>query len=265
MGLFRPGPRVGVLEVYGPLLGSHRIATYDRMFTGVRENRHLRALVVDIDSPGGSAPGADLLYHSLRRVAEKKPVVAFIRSVGASGAYYLACAATRIVASPAALVGSIGVISVQPVAQGLIDRLGLGVYVYKGGAHKDLGAFWRTPSVEEQARLQGLVDQFYAAFVQVVAQARRLDEAQARERATGEVFLAPRAKELGLVDELGGFQQAVELAARLARVPPRAAWLRPRRPLLERLLGRLGPSLLEGVERRLAEALLPGVYYLPPR
>jgi protease-4 len=252
---------VGVVELFGVVGSSIRVPVYARIFEHLRRDRRFRAVVVDIDSPGGTAAGSDYLYHSLARLAERKPVVAFIRGVGASGAYYISCAATRVVAIPTALVGSIGVLSVRPVLQELLRRLGIGFAVYKGGRLKDMWGFWRSPTPEEGAKLQELVDEFYNAFIRVVARGRQMDEARVRELATGELFTARRAKELGLIDEVGDLERSIELAAEMGRVRRRPIWVRPRRPFLERLVGRFAQSLAEEVVGEVEKRLSTGVYF----
>src|SRR5437764_7475724 len=109
-------PVVAVAEFYEIIRGGRRSAEYITLLNALRRNRQVRAVVLDIDSPGGSATASEHLYLAARKLAERKPVVAFVRGVGASGAYMLACGATRIVALPGAVVGSIGVISLRPIA-----------------------------------------------------------------------------------------------------------------------------------------------------
>jgi protease-4 len=260
------------MELHGVIGNAVRPSLYDPLLSAVGRSRLLRALVLDIDSPGGAAAASHDLYAAVRRVAERKPVVAFIRGMGTSGAYYLSCAATRIIALPTSLVGSIGVLSVRPVAEVLLQRLGLSMAVHKGGRLKDMSGFWRPPTPEEDQKLQGLIDGIYEVFVQVVAQGRRLELAKVREYATGEVFLAQQAREMGLVDELGDMETALDQAAQLAGVRRRAVYLRPRRPFLRRLIGgmaeELSRALVEEVELRLQGRVLmrssPGTFTLFP-
>ena len=182
-------------------------------------------------------------------------MVASIRGTGASGAYMIGCAARQIVASPGAIIGSIGVISVRPVLEELLGRVGIGVNVNKSGAYKDMGAFWREATPEEQQKMQTLIDDFFDVFVSIVAQSRNMDEATVRSRATGEVFIASRAKDLGLVDEFGDLDRAIDIAAELSGAPRRPVFVRPRRNIRKRIFGPLVASLMElgvdEVERRL--------------
>ena len=271
--LFRRSSGVAVVEVHGVIGTRVRESVYSRLFAEVAASDRYRALLVDIQSPGGSAAGSELLYHSLRKVAARKPVVAYIRSMGASGGYYLACAANRVTALPTTMVGSIGVIYLRPILEQLLGRAGIEFSVFKGGRFKDMSGFWRSPTDEESEKLQELITEIYDNFVAVVAQGRSLEEDVVRELATGEVFTARRGKELGLVDELLDFEQSLELAAQLANIDQNKArprWLRPKRTFSERLMGRpasqyysqhQGLGLLTPELQRL---LAGGLYYLEP-
>ena len=266
---FRQSNGVAIIEVHGTIGARVRESVYARLFADVAASKRYRALLLDIQSPGGSAAGSELLYHSLLKVTAQKPVVAYIRSLGASGGYYLACAANKVTALPSSMVGSIGVIYARPILEQLLARAGIEFSVVKGGRLKDMGGFWRGPTEEESEKLQGVISEIYESFLAVVMQGRSLGEEQARELATGELFTARQGKELGLVDELLDFDQSLELTAQLAGIgkgKARPKWLRPRRALSEKLTGRpanyspamglLGPDL-----QRL---LTGGVYYLEP-
>ena len=252
--------KIAVVELFGTIGGGVRSAPYERVFGQVRMARSVRAMVLDIDSPGGSVPASEYIYRCVAKVAEQKPVVAAIRGVGASGAYMVACGAQRIVATPGALVGSIGVISVRPMLRAALEKIGVDVSVTKSGELKDMGAVWRPFTPEEEAKMQQLTDESYDRFVEIVADERGLDCSTARELATGEVFWAARALEAGLVDELGDLDLAVDRAAKLAGCTRRVVRMGPRRSLGQRLLRPLSETLVESVtselERRLwAESL----------
>jgi protease-4 len=247
--------KVAVVEIFGTIGGSVKSPAYERIFSTVLKDRKLRALVLDIDSPGGSVPASEYLYHAVARIAEDKPVVACIRGLGASGGYFISCAAHRIVASPGAIVGSVGVISVRPVLETLLQRLGVSVNVNKSGEFKDMGAIWRGATPEETQKMQTLVDESFDRFVSVVAESRQMSEDAVRDLATGEVFWAPRAREVGLVDELGDLDRAIDLAAEMSGARRAPVFIRPRRGFRERLFGPLAASLVESAideaERRL--------------
>ena len=170
-----------------------------------------------------------------------------------------------MVTLPSALVGSIGVIYLRPVLEQLLERVGVGFSVYKGGALKDMGGFWRSTTPEENEKFQALIGEIYENFVNVVGQGRKMEVDQVRGLATGEVFTGRRAHELGLVDELGDFDRALELAAELGKTRPRPVWVRPRRPLLGRLFGAQASwGLAEGLGAELQRLLTGGPYYLAP-
>ena len=256
---------VAVVEMEGVIGSGIRVPVYSRIFEGLRRSNRFRAVVVDINSPGGTAAGSEVLYHSLRRVAQAKPVVMYVRGTGASGAYLLGCAASRIVTLPSALVGSIGVLYLRPVLEQLLGKLGVGFSVYKGGHLKDMGGFWRSTTSEEDAKFGALIEEVYGIFISTVASARNLEADRVRDLATGEIFTGQRAKELGLVDELGDFDRALELAAELGKTRPRPVWVRPRRPLLGRLLGaRVAEVWGHGLVTDLRQVLAGGMYYLAP-
>jgi protease-4 len=240
--LFPPG-HVAVLRLYGPIGGGARTTDWIELVRRVRESWRVPAVVLDIDSPGGSATASDDMFLALERLAAKKPLVAAIRGTGASGSYLAAMAARTVVAQPNAIVGSIGVISAGPRLPRLLDRLGVTVTENRAGRLKGMGAPWRDETDEERAKEQAIVDAFYAAFVGRVAKGRHMTDERVRELATGEVWLGEQAKELGLVDEIGDLERAIEIAAAAAGVPARSAPVRLRRPFFERLAGRFGASL----------------------
>jgi protease-4 len=256
--------RIAVIPLRGVIGGAVRTQDAVKLLDRAREARQVRAVVLDIASPGGDAVASETLYRAVRRLAERKPTVAWIRSVGASGSYFAACGATRILAFPAAVVGSIGVISVRPNLTGLLRRLGARVLVTKTGAFKDLGAPWREPTDEDRAKERELVDAMFRHFTDAVRQARGYDDAALARVATGEVWLADRALELGLLDGLADEEEAIREAQQLAGLPHRRlVRLQPRRSLLQRL-GLPGAGMGPPGERWLVElegqARLPRLY-----
>ena len=167
------GSGVAVVEMHGVIGSQVRASAYSRIFEGVARSKSYKALLLDIDSPGGSAAASEALHRSIERVAEVKPVYAYVRGMGASGGYYLCCAASRVFALPTAMVGSIGVIFLRPVLEQLLGRAGVEFSVFKGGKYKDMTGFWRSPTAEESEKLQELIDEIYDNFVQVVSKGGR--------------------------------------------------------------------------------------------
>ena len=263
---FGRGSGVAVVEMHGTIGNQIRPATYGRILETVARNKSYRALLLDIDSPGGSAVGSEALHRSIERVAEIKPVVAYVRGMGASGGYYLCCAASQVYALPTALVGSIGVIYLRPVLEQFLGRAGIEFSIFKAGKYKDMSGFWRSPTSEESERLQGLIDEIYDNFVQVVSKGRSLSDEVVRDLATGELITGQRAIEAGLVDHLGDYTDALQAAAAAGRTKPRGKLLQPRRSFTQRLMGRSSAqtaateNLADGLQRMLSG----GVYYMDP-
>jgi protease-4 len=169
----------------------------------------------------------------------KKPIVVSMSDLAASGGYYISAGADKIVALPGTLTGSIGVISEMPNLKGLFDKLGIDMQVFIAGKHKDMYAGLRELTPEEEVIMQDMTDQLYNQFVQVVAKGRGLSEDKVRALATGQLYTGIQAKELGLVDELGGLNTAIDLAASLAGISePEVEYYKPQVPsLLNTLLG----------------------------
>ena len=258
---------VAIVEIHG-VIGNHvKTPEFSRLIDSVAGNQRLKALLLDIDSPGGSATGSGVLYRAIQRVAEEKPVYAYVRGMGASGGYYLACAASKVYALPTALVGSIGVIYLRPVLEQLLSKVGVDFSVYKSGEFKDMTGFWRSPTDRESEKFQELINEIFDNFVAVVAEGRSLDEAKVREIATGEIMTAQKGIGQGLVDEIGDFKDALEAAAEAGGCKPTPRWIRPSRSLSQRIFARSGfgqrpggQALIEGLGRMMAG----GIYYLEP-
>jgi len=258
---------VAIVEIHG-VIGNHvKTPEFSRLIDSVAGNQRLKALLLDIDSPGGSATGSEVLYRAIQRVAEEKPVYAYVRGMGASGGYYLACAASKVYALPTALVGSIGVIYLRPVLEQLLSKVGVDFSVYKSGEFKDMTGFWRSPTDRESEKFQELINEIFDNFVAVVAEGRSLDEAKVREIATGEIMTAQKGIGQGLVDEIGDFKDALEAAAEAGGCKPTPRWIRPSRSLSQRIFARSGfgqrsggQALIEGLGRMMAG----GIYYLEP-
>lgn len=250
--------RIAVTELFGAIGNPARTTEYIRMLRAIEENEKIRALVIDIDSPGGAAGPSEYIYRSVSKIAKKKPVVAFVRGMGASGAYMAACGATKIIAVPMALVGSIGVISQRPMLQDALERIGVRMETTKAGRLKDMFSMFREPTAEERQREQTLLNAFYDRFVELVAQARGLSVERVRELATGEVFTADEATQNGLIDELGDLDTAIDLAQGLAELAERkVTYVKPHRGLRDRLLNNAAMAVVDAfafaVETRVRE------------
>ena len=205
----------------------------------------VKAVVLRVNSPGGSAGASQEIASEIRRFKETtvKPVIISMGDIAASGGYYISAYADRIVANPSTLTGSIGVITDFIYVEGLLEKLGLELEIVKTGRHKDMG-IW--PLTDEQRKImQDITDDLYEQFVAAVAQGRGLTAAQVRELATGQLYTGNQALSLGLVDELGDLDKAVEVAASLAGIRvPEVEEYSPPASFIEKILGGLSPPSL---------------------
>ena len=259
---FKSKPGIAVIEMHGVIGSNIKEPEYSKLLEEVRDNHKVAALIVDIDSPGGAASDSDLLYENIRQIAKKKPVIAYIRGMGASGGYYIACGAGTIMASRGALVGSIGVLYMRPIAEQLLSKVGVEFSVFKSGRLKDMTGFWRKPTEEESGKFQSLTTQMYDLFVLVVTEARKMTEETVRELATGEVYTAKQAQEMRLIDRQGTLEDAITEAVKQSGARRKIRRYRPTRPLFARLgLSRRNMSALMLLEN-LALLAGGGIYFL---
>ena len=178
----------------------------------------VKALVVRINSPGGTITASDILYKELRdfKTRRKVPVIAAIMDVGASGGYYAALAADQIFAHPTTITGSIGVIMLTVNAQGLLEKVGVSPLAIKSGPLKDAGSPFRGLTDEERAVFQSVIDDMHGRFVRLLAESRKIPEARVRAFADGRIYTAEQARALGLVDRVGYLDEAVAAARQAA-------------------------------------------------
>lgn len=243
------GQKVAIVELEGIILESEPLV---RELREHEDNPAVRAVVVRINSPGGVVGPTQEIYAALQRLRKAgKPVVASLGSVAASGGYYVAAAADRIYANPGTLTGSIGVVMQIANVEGLLKKVGVDYVVVKSGRYKDLGNFARAMSPAERKILQALLDDVYNQFVQAVAEGRGLPRQAVLGFADGRIVSGHQAKELRMLDTLGGLEEAIEGAAALAGLPERPKLLFPRRrfsvwDFLKTQLGWVGPVSLPG-------------------
>lgn len=201
--------------------GDNPVSLFHDKLTHASEDSAVCAVVLRVNSPGGGVTASDLMYGELRRFREKsgKPVIAALMDVAASGGYYIACAAERIIAQPTCVTGSIGVIMIAPDLSGTMAKIGLRANVIKSGPMKDAGSPLREMNPEDRAVFQSMIDRMYERFLSVVAQGRpQLGAERARQLADGRVYLGPEARENGLVDEIGSLYDAIDGARRAAKL-----------------------------------------------
>lgn len=185
-----------------------------------RDDATVKAVVLRINSPGGSAPASQEVGTEIKKLrASGKTVVASMGDVAASGGYWLAAVTEKVWANPATLTGSIGVYIPYANWQELYKKIGIQPDKIKSGPHKDILSPDRPMTAEERAIIQAMVDELYSQFVAVVAEGRRMDPVRVRQLADGRIYTGSQAKELGLVDELGTMYDAIDGAAALAGIP----------------------------------------------
>jgi protease-4 len=185
------------------------------------EDPKVSAVVLRINSPGGTVTASDIMHHEIRQFREKRkiPVIASIMDIGASGGYYIAVAADKIVVHPSTVTGSIGVIMLSMNAHGLMEKIGLQARAVTSGPKKDMGSPFRPMTEEEKAIFQSVIDSFYDRFLLVVQEGRpNLTAEQIRKLADGRIYSGDQAKAFGLVDAIGYLDEVIELAKKQAGV-----------------------------------------------
>ena len=226
LGLNR-GPRIAVIYAVGVIssgasntgqvVGSDTMVEYLRK---ARADSSIRAIVLRIDSPGGSAVASDVIWREIVLTRDSKPVIASMSDVAASGGYYIAMPAHAIVAQPATLTGSIGVVLVRFVIDGTLDKLGINMETVKQGRYADLFSPVRPFTPDERKKVGALMQATYDAFVEKAAAGRNTTPERIDAIAQGRVWTGKQAKELGLVDELGGLDRALAIAKDRAKIAP---------------------------------------------
>lgn len=182
------------------------------------KDEQVKAVVLRVNSPGGEVTASDTIYAAVKKAAEKKPIIVYMDSVAASGGYYVACGATKVVASETTLTGSIGVIMESMSYHDLFEKVGLGTRTFTSGAFKDTLSGARPMREEERVYVQGLVDEMYERFLGIVSAARSLPKQQLKAGpADGRVLTGRQAKEAGLVDQIGYIEDAYNLARELGQ------------------------------------------------
>jgi protease-4 len=224
-GLF--SRRVAIVALEGVIVEADDLV---RELKSHRENPAVRAVVVRINSPGGVVAPTQELHDAVLRLRQAgKPVVASLGAVAASGGYYVAVACDRVYANPGTLTGSIGVIMQLANLEQLLKKVGVDYVVVKAGQFKDIGNVGRPMTPEERRVMQALLDDVHAQFVGAVAAGRKLPREDVLRFADGRIFSGTQAKELRMVDALGGLEEAVLAAGALAGLPSPPAVIQPRR------------------------------------
>lgn len=252
------GERAGLLRA-----GENPVSLLHEKLTRAAEDKRVKAVILRLNTPGGGVTASDLMYGEVRRFREftGKPVVAMAMDVTASGGYYVACAADRIVAQPTSVVGSIGVIVQTVSLKPALDRWGIRAEAITSGPNKTVGSYLDTMTDEHRAILQGLVDDFYARFAGIVRAARPgITDEDFGHVTDGRVISGERALAYGLVDELGDIYAAADAARRLAGIESSrlVVYHRPRTPAATPYAQYPGAAPHVGTQINLAQVNLTG-------
>jgi len=233
------GGKIGVVDLQGVILAPKQTVEGLRKFA---DDSSIRAIIIHINSPGGGAAASEEIYREVKRIRDekRKPIVASIETVGASGAYYVASATDKIYSDEASIVGSIGVIAQWVNYQELLQWAKLKAIVFKSGEFKDTGSPVREMTPQEKQYFQALLDNMHQQFIHNVAEGRRQPEASIRTIADGKVWTGQQALSIKLVDQLADFQGAVSDTAKAAGISGKPTLVRYRKPkisLLDLLVG----------------------------
>ncbi len=265
------GPQIGVVPLKGAIglgggVDAEEVLKHLKRFA---DDDDMKAVVIRIDSPGGSVGPSQEIHDQVKKLAAKKTVVCSLGSMAASGGFYVAVACPKIVAAPGTLTGSIGVISQFPNVKGLMERFSIKMETVRSGRLKDAGNPFRDMTPEDRAYWQALTDRVYRQFLGAVAEGRDLDPQEVAKIADGRVLTGEQAKELGLVDSLGNFYDAVDLAKKEAKLSGEPRLVYPpdeRGRFFEQLFGEAAGAVADAVHARIAgdarAAQEPGIYFL---
>jgi protease-4 len=236
------GDKVAVIEIEGVITESKDAI---RQMKTYREDDHVKAIVLRINTPGGGVGPSQEIYQEVRKTVKKKNVIASMGAVAASGGYYIASAASGIVANPGTITGSIGVIMGYTNFQEIFQKIGLVPIVIKSGEYKDMGSPVRKMTDEEKRLLQGFVDKIHNQFVRDAALGRNIELEKMKALADGRIYSGEEAQQLGLIDRLGNLEDAIAWAGKLGGIEGKVSTVYPKEKPLSLLRHLTEASLKE--------------------
>jgi len=242
-GVLAFGDKIAIVEIKGVIGQSSGIIEEIHQY---QEDEGVKAIILRIDSPGGGVGPSQEIHQEILRAKLKKKVVTSMGSVAASGGYYIACASDLIVANPGTITGSIGVLMEFTNIEELFKKIGIKGVVLKSGEHKDVGSPFREMTPEETRMMQEVIDNIHQQFIQAVIMGRKMDQAKVMEIADGRILSGEQAKQIGLVDQLGNLQDAIDITAKMVGIEGKPNILYPKRRL----------SFLEMIMREATSAVL---------
>lgn len=254
---------IALVELNEPIVSSERVVQQIKRY---RENINIRAIVLRIESPGGGVSASQEIFEEVKKTRNYgKPVVVSMGSVAASGGYYIAVGADRIVANPGTITGSIGVISQFMHVNELLDKIGITSTTVKSGKLKDSGSPFRKPNEDDKKYFQEMVDDIHDQFVSAVSEERKIEKSIIKKYADGRVFTGRKAYELKLIDTLGTYQDAIKIAAQLADIygTPRVIKERKKERLSDVIFGEVRNELTQFKNELLNQPIVQYRYILP--
>ncbi|PMP67980.1 MAG: signal peptide peptidase SppA [Thermodesulfobacterium geofontis] len=238
-------PQIGILQIKGVILDAEE---YLMAIKEMAKNRGIKAVVVRIDSPGGSVGASQEIFEELKKTRVKKPVIVSMGSVAASGGLYVALGGTKIFASPGTVTGSIGVVLEIPNIEKFLKKIGVETETIKSGTYKDTGSIYRPLTPKEKEYLTEKVKLIHDQFIKAISEERKIPLEKVREFADGRIFTGEEALSLGLVDKLGNFWDAVEEAKKMANISEaKLVFVPKKKSFLSKLLEEKSSSILEAL------------------
>jgi protease-4 len=209
------GEKIALIRVTGMIIDATDVIEELKEYS---RDGSVKAVVIRVNSPGGGVAPSQEIYDEILKVKEKKKVVVSMGAVAASGGYYIAAPADKIVANAGTLTGSIGVIMEIPNVSGLMEKIGVKAQVVKSGKHKDIASAFKSLTPEEKDILQSVLDDVHDQFIEAVSKSRGMEYEEIKKLSDGRIFTGRMARELGLVDELGNLEYAIDLAGELSGI-----------------------------------------------
>ena len=242
--------RVAIIKLEGIIIDIPNAPVATKILESIQEvkDKNIKAVVFRINSPGGTVGATQEIYYALKKLKEEGiTVVTSMADVAASGGIYIAMAGDKVVSLPGTVTGSIGVIIKNRIIKDLYKKVGVDQDLVKSGKFKDILSESKHFSDEERQILQGMIDDTYSQFIETVSKNRNIDIETVKTFADGRIFTGNQAKELGLIDELGTLEDAVNLAAKLAGIEQKPVIfdLSPKKGLLQRITGNCLTELLD--------------------
>jgi protease-4 len=231
------GDKIAIVEINDVIMSSETTVEQIKKY---REDKSIKAIIIRMNTPGGGVAASQEIYEEVKKTRESgKVIVVSMGSIAASGGYYIACGSNLIVANPGTVTGSIGVIAEFITMKDLADKIGLKENVFKSGELKDAGNPFRDINDKDKAYFQDIVDNSFGQFLDVVSKERKIDKEKLLPNANGRVFTGLQAKELGLIDSLGTFEDAIRITSKMAGIEgePRIVREKKKFSIFEKIIG----------------------------